>query len=74
MLDMPLPSPAPARRHRTWTIVRLSLELAPMVGALVSWMLLLYTGMHAWSLATVVLTSLSTTVSVLLFSSTVFAA
>ena len=48
-------------------VMRLILGLAQMVGALVSLMLILLTGINAWSLTAVVLTSFYTTVSVLLF-------
>ena len=67
MSDVPRPSPAPARSKHAWVVVRLILGLAQMVGALVSLMLLLLTGMNAGSLTAVVLTSFCTTVSVLLF-------
>jgi hypothetical protein len=52
-----------------WAVVRLILGLVQMVGALVSLRLLLLTGMNAWSLTAVVLTSMCTTVSVLFFGS-----
>ncbi len=69
MPDLHPPSPTQARDKRAWAIVRLILGLVQMVGALVSLMLLLLTGMNAWSLTAVVLTSVCTTVSVLLFGS-----
>jgi len=70
MPDMQPPaSPAQARRQRMWVVVRSILGLAQMVGALIALTLLLLTGITASALAAVVLTSLCTTVSVLLFGS-----
>ncbi len=54
MPDLHPPSPTQARDKRAWAIVRLILGLVQMVGALVSLMLLLLTGMNAWSLTAVV--------------------
>ena len=67
MLDGPPPASVPAGDNCIWTVVRVILGLAQMAGALISVTLLLRTGMTTRSLAAVVLTSLCTTVSVLLF-------
>jgi hypothetical protein len=60
---------AQAGRKRVWAIVQFILGLAQMAGAVVSLIFLMLTGINAWSLAAVMLTSICTTVSVLLFGS-----
>ena len=57
------------RDERSWAIVRLALGMTQMAGAVVSLVLLVETGVTAVTLATVVVTCVSTSVSVLLFGS-----
>ncbi len=53
--------------ERRWALLRLALGTAQVFGASASIVLLFLTGVNAWSLITVVLTCVFTTVSVLLF-------
>ena len=57
----------PSRPETRWAIVRLFLGQAQMIGAVMSFILLIQLGINEWSLGAVVLTCLCTTVSVLLF-------
>jgi hypothetical protein len=55
------------RGEKGWALVRLTLGMMQMTGAVVSFYLLLRTGMNDLSLSAVAFTCLCTTVSVLLF-------
>jgi len=55
--------------ERRWATVRIALGLLQMFGAVAAAMLLITTGMNAWSLGAAVTTCGLTTVSVLLFGS-----
>lgn len=59
--------PAGARSTRRWAVLRIVLGLAQMFGATFAAVLLLLTGVHAVSLAAVVVTAACTTISILLF-------
>jgi hypothetical protein len=61
------PATAQAEHTRAWAVVRLVLGLAQRGGTVVSLILLICTGITTGSLTAVLLTSLCTTVSVLLF-------
>ena len=57
--------PTPA--ERAWAVVRLILGLGQMMGAVMSFYLLIATGVNELSIACVVVTCLLTTISVVLF-------
>lgn len=59
----------PSRSKVAWTVVRVILGLAQMVGASASLILLLLTGVNAWSIGGAVITSIITLTSILLFRS-----
>ena len=65
---MPGPHGA-ATPGRGWVLVRLTLGAAQMAGATTALLLLVQTGVNAWSLGAVVVTCALTTTSVLLFGS-----
>jgi membrane protein YdbS with pleckstrin-like domain len=61
-------SGAQARKaERRWAVVRLILGQAQMVGAIISACLLFWTGLNAFSLASVFLTTACTMLSLFLF-------
>jgi hypothetical protein len=55
------------RRQLSWALIRLTLGFLQMMGAVASLLLLVKTGVSTVSLASVVVTGLFTTFSVLLF-------
>ena len=59
--------PNPTASERRWAVVRLILGQLQMMGAVVSFVLLLQTGINRLSLGAVVVTSLLTGLSLLLF-------
>ena len=62
-----IPVALPSRSERRWSQVRLSLGLAQMFGAVFSATLLIYTGVSVLALASVIVTVVFTTISILLF-------
>ena len=58
---------SPTIRERAWAVVRIILGLGQMIGAIVSFCLLIEIGINEWSLGMVVATCLLTCISVLLF-------
>jgi hypothetical protein len=57
------------RQELTWALIRLILGFLQIMGAVASLLLLVETGVNTVSLASVVVTGLLTTLSVLLFGS-----
>jgi hypothetical protein len=57
------------RRQLSWPLIRLTLGFLQMMGAVASLLLLVETGVNTVSLASVIVTGLFTTLSVLLFGS-----
>jgi arsenate reductase (thioredoxin) len=68
--DVVAPIPErPSDREQWWALIRFVLGCLQMLGAVISLLLLLHTGISTWTLRAVVITCVCTTVSVLLFGS-----